>query len=333
MTNKSGIYLITCTSNKSKYVGSAVNLSRRFKEHIYDLLKNNHHNKHLQNAWNKYGEGCFVFSVLEVVSDRETIYDREQFWIETIKPEFNMSKVSYNSRLGMKDTEETNSRKSLSKSRQWASLSDEQREVFRSKVKAGVKEFWKSLSKTEKKERIKSMSRPHSEEIRKKISEKVNKAYSEGRIPGHRKLHSEETKAKIREARARQSEKQLVVSAKKRSEWELGREQRELDRREKLRIANTGKKQSKETKDKLRKIALEQNADPEYKQKHHEALLEVMGSSEMRERLSKAHKGKKLSKAHKQKIGKAHLGMKRSPEAKANLSKARKLWWSKRKKK
>ena len=67
-TPRSGVYLITCTANGKVYVGSAVNLAKRWSEHRRGLDHDKHHCRHLQNAWNKYGATAFKWSVLELVS-------------------------------------------------------------------------------------------------------------------------------------------------------------------------------------------------------------------------------------------------------------------------
>src|SRR5229473_6154293 len=59
----SGIYKITCTANKRIYIGSAVNLRKRKNEHWNAFKRNQHHNRHLQRAWDKYGEQAFTFEV------------------------------------------------------------------------------------------------------------------------------------------------------------------------------------------------------------------------------------------------------------------------------
>ena len=58
----SGIYKIVNTVNGKKYVGSAVDIKRRWQAHKLRLRKNNHHSPKLQNAWNKHGESSFTFS-------------------------------------------------------------------------------------------------------------------------------------------------------------------------------------------------------------------------------------------------------------------------------
>lgn len=79
---KSGIYRITCLGNKKFYIGSAVNLKRRFDEHQTLLRNNKHYNSKLQHAWNKYGEEQFIFDIVELV-DEEYLLDCEQTWMDS----------------------------------------------------------------------------------------------------------------------------------------------------------------------------------------------------------------------------------------------------------
>ena len=58
-----GIYRIINTTNNNIYIGQSVNIEDRFIRHKYQLKNNIHDNKKLQNAWNKYGEYCFVFEI------------------------------------------------------------------------------------------------------------------------------------------------------------------------------------------------------------------------------------------------------------------------------
>lgn len=88
---KSGIYKIINKINKKVYVGSTKNFGYRFTKHKTMLRKNNHSNKHLQSAWNKYKECNFRFIKLEETSE-EKLIEREQYWMD----KFNVVKEGYN---------------------------------------------------------------------------------------------------------------------------------------------------------------------------------------------------------------------------------------------
>lgn len=64
----SGIYGIRNIVNGKIYVGQTKDFKHRWREHVRELNHNIHHNKHLQNAWNKYGEENFEFFVIEKCS-------------------------------------------------------------------------------------------------------------------------------------------------------------------------------------------------------------------------------------------------------------------------
>jgi group I intron endonuclease len=81
---KHGIYKITNKKNNKIYIGSAINLSRRWHEHTNYLNINKHFNRYLQNSWNKYGKDSFTFEVIEFVEDENKLLEREQFWIDKL---------------------------------------------------------------------------------------------------------------------------------------------------------------------------------------------------------------------------------------------------------
>lgn len=80
-TQNSGIYRIENTKTRKVYVGQAGNLRKRYYDHTSALKRNSHDNKYLQNAWNKYNEDDFVFSVLEECSE-QLLANREQYWMD-----------------------------------------------------------------------------------------------------------------------------------------------------------------------------------------------------------------------------------------------------------
>ncbi len=89
----SGIYQIMNKQNYRMYVGSSFNLKNRWKLHKKQLNKGVHHSVVLQRAWNKYGEDCFEFSEIEFV-DRKDLIDREQHYLDLLKPEYNICKIA-----------------------------------------------------------------------------------------------------------------------------------------------------------------------------------------------------------------------------------------------
>jgi len=69
---ESGVYSIETYTNNKVYIGSAVNFSQRiFYQHLYQLRKNTHHNVHLQNHYNKYGEDDLLFYIIEFIPKKK----------------------------------------------------------------------------------------------------------------------------------------------------------------------------------------------------------------------------------------------------------------------
>jgi group I intron endonuclease len=75
------IYAIRNKVDGKIYIGSSVRPAKRWNAHRSDLRKGRHHALRLQRAWDKYGEGCFSFEILENVADAIFLLAREQFWI------------------------------------------------------------------------------------------------------------------------------------------------------------------------------------------------------------------------------------------------------------
>lgn len=79
---KCGVYQIKCVQNNKIYIGSTVQtFKKRLNHHISMLKACTHKNKHLQNAYNKYGD--FEISILEVC-DRECALEREQYYLDSL---------------------------------------------------------------------------------------------------------------------------------------------------------------------------------------------------------------------------------------------------------
>jgi group I intron endonuclease len=99
--------------------------------HKYTLKNNKHKNKHLQNAWNVYGEESFLFETLEIVENKKLIIEREQFYLDLYKPYnrnfgFNKAKIAGNT-SGIKPSLETRLKQSeAAKKRPRTKLTEEQ---------------------------------------------------------------------------------------------------------------------------------------------------------------------------------------------------------------
>lgn len=115
----SGIYIIVNIINNKFYIGSTINLKRRFYNHKSSLKYNKHENARLQHAWNKYGSENFSFQILENVDDKTKLIEREQFFIDASK--CYKREIGYNilpkagSSLGFRPTNETRIKLSIAR--------------------------------------------------------------------------------------------------------------------------------------------------------------------------------------------------------------------------
>lgn len=105
---RTGIYSITNTITNKIYVGSALNIDLRWKEHLNDLRKNKHHSIKLQRAFVKYGESNFIFDIIMLCDKSELIVNEQTFIdkLESYKKGYNACPIA-GSRLGSKQSEET----------------------------------------------------------------------------------------------------------------------------------------------------------------------------------------------------------------------------------
>lgn len=76
------IYKIVNLVNDKFYIGSTAHKKVRFREHRKQLRGNRHHCKHLQAAWNKYGEEKFDFRVVEEVPQAVSLQTVEDRWLK-----------------------------------------------------------------------------------------------------------------------------------------------------------------------------------------------------------------------------------------------------------
>jgi len=119
MTEKqSGVYLIRNTVNGKVYVGSSINIAVRWRQHVNGLKACRHRSRHLQSAWDKYGEAAFAFSVL-IICQAIDLLKHEQEQIDLYraanrKHGYNTSPTAKNC-LGCKRTSATKEKQSAMK--------------------------------------------------------------------------------------------------------------------------------------------------------------------------------------------------------------------------
>lgn len=117
-----GIYNIVNKLNGCRYGGSSNDIKGRFLEHKNLLLKNKHHNKYLQNTWNKFKkqnrnaifEDLFEFHILLYCPESElNIF--EQIWLDIYwgRPNYNISKYADSPMRGRKTTMATRKKQSI----------------------------------------------------------------------------------------------------------------------------------------------------------------------------------------------------------------------------
>lgn len=148
LKNKPGIYQIINLINGKTYVGSSVNLERRLNEYLNPLyisrnLKKG--NSKILKALLKYDYINFEFKILEFIEfetstkseRRNLLLNKEQYFINEIKPEYNINQEAGNN-LGRIYDQEVRRKMSLAKkgkpgNKKGAILSLESRALFREK--------------------------------------------------------------------------------------------------------------------------------------------------------------------------------------------------------
>lgn len=172
------IYKIRNVVDGKFYVGSAVDTRTRFRRHRRLLRNGTHHCKHLQNAWNKYGEDVFKFEVVEQVPNRELLESAEDGWLLKYVGTPECYNHGRSARAPWRGTKGTGLSPLTGRS-----ISDEQKALL---SEATTRQWEVSDPRT---------GRKHSEEAKEKIRAKVQVALAEGR--GGRFIPSEETRAKM----------------------------------------------------------------------------------------------------------------------------------------
>jgi group I intron endonuclease len=79
MTAVCGVYAIINKINGNIYIGSSINIHRRKLRHFRYLSLGGHENKHLQNAYNLYGNDAFEFVILKTTEPNNRLLEEQIF--------------------------------------------------------------------------------------------------------------------------------------------------------------------------------------------------------------------------------------------------------------
>ena len=98
-TKTTGIYEISSIKKPARfYIGSAIDIQKRWKRHLQQQRKGKHGNRFLQSHFDKYGEDDLRFEILHTCAG-ECLIEKEQKFMDALKPSFNLCPAA-GSRLG-----------------------------------------------------------------------------------------------------------------------------------------------------------------------------------------------------------------------------------------
>ena len=172
-----GIYMIQNKVNGKIYIGQAVDIADRWGKHKANLRGNlKQPNKHLQNAWNYYGEDNFEFTIICECNENQ-LNTMEEYYIFEL--------MTYDKDIGYNKTYGGDSGRPTEESRKKNSESHKGKYCGESNPFYGKHHSEESKRKNSESHKGKTLS----EETKKKISVNHKGMYG--------KHHSEETKQEI----------------------------------------------------------------------------------------------------------------------------------------
>jgi len=152
--NKSGIYCWVNKINGKFYIGSGIKLNNRINDYFQKAYLLSKENLIIVRAFKQYGLENFELIILEIFPaaehlDEKNLLEREQYWINLLKPIYNILTIAGNS-LGFKHTEET---KELMRLKASGRKHTEEVRLLMSETRKGENSTWygKNLSEETKK--------------------------------------------------------------------------------------------------------------------------------------------------------------------------------------
>jgi group I intron endonuclease len=188
-----GVYQIKCLVDSKVYIGSTTKSFYKRWSQWKTNLKHNKANRHLQNAYNKYGADNFEFTVIEVIENEADVLSREQYWMDYHQSYlrengYNFDRRAASGRTGTVTSEETKRKMSESQLR----IGNRPPKMFGNTFRKGIATSNLQKKRTAENNRMRCKGVPLTEEHKRKLSE-----------VGKKRRHSEETKRKMSEAQLR----------------------------------------------------------------------------------------------------------------------------------
>ena len=138
MNKISGVYLIRNTITNDCYVGSSVDVKRRWANHKSPSKWKQRPNSLLYKAFQKYELSNFTFEILEECN-KSQLFIREQYYINKLSPTYNTNRAF--------QTEEEYKVKNSELTRQWYQAHKEQHKELAKKWKQTHKEHYYNTNK------------------------------------------------------------------------------------------------------------------------------------------------------------------------------------------
>lgn len=179
---KPGIYMITNQQTKDFYIGQSKNLYNRFLNYFNPAYLKRSPNSIVGRAIIKYGYSNFSLTILEYC-DKENLTAREQYYLDTLNPVYNILKIAGAYAVDFSHSEETKSHLSKSlkgvyigENSYWygKKFSSETKKLMSSKKMGELNNLFGKNHSEDSKElmRQKALGRIHSEETKLLMSSK-----------------------------------------------------------------------------------------------------------------------------------------------------------------
>lgn len=130
----SGVYFIRNRLTNKSYVGSSINIYRRWNTHKRELKAGLHHSVLLQRSYDKHGEDAFEFCLAESAECPKALQRLEAKWIQILNAVvngYNMNPFPY--LVGLMPKTEEHKRK-IGLAHKGRKLSEESKEKIRQKA-------------------------------------------------------------------------------------------------------------------------------------------------------------------------------------------------------